>query len=319
MSMNKQKQHGFTLIELMISIVLGLLVVAAALAIYLSGQRSLSLQNGMSELQQSSMFGLSLITHDVRHANLNTNESLTVNTTEEGSGIIFSAANLPTSVRGNIASHITAQATGIGGTTENSDRLTIQFKPEYDQTNTTQSISTMTDCEGKEIKYSNKKYDGTHVQSYFVQEMMQPNGQSFSPKRFGLYCDSGHYEPTQDSSVLHLGTGAQLLMTDVEAFKVKLGVKNATGQIRYMTINDYKAAPTSGDVVSVDLGVLVRSANPIGNDSNFDDGQTFNLFNDVSGTTYGKVLLKAEQKTGSKYLRSGFSQVVTLRNTAGAL
>lgn len=318
MNMNKQKQHGFTLIELMIAIVLGLLVVAAALAIYLSGQRSLSLQNGMGELQQSSMFGLSLITHDVRHANLNTNENLAVNTTEVGSGIIFSAANLPTQVRSNIAPHITAQATGVGGTTDNSDRLTIQFKPNYVTTDTS-AISTMTDCEGKEIRFSRIKYEGTHVQSYFVKEMVQPNGQSFSPKRFGLYCDSGHYEATRDTSVQNIGKDEQLIMSDVEAFKVKLGVKNATGSIRYMTINEYKAAPTSGNVVSVDLGVLVRSANPIGADSKFDDGQTFNLFNDVSGTDYGKVLLKAEQKTSSKYLRNGFSQVVTLRNTAGAL
>lgn len=319
MSMNKQKQYGFTLIELMISIVLGLLVVAAALAIYLSGQRSLSMQNGMSELQQSSMFGLSLLTHDVRHANLNTNTTLRVNPTEEGSGIIFAVDNLPAKVRSNIAQYVTAQSTGIGGTTENSDRLTIQFKPNYTTTNTS-AISTMTDCEGNEIKYSSSKYEGTHVQSYFVKEMMQPNGQSFSPKRYGLFCDSGYYEVTRNSSVQNLGDAtAQLIMTDVEAFKVKLGVKNTAGQIRYMTINDYKASPTLGDVVSVDLGVLVRSANPVGSDSMFDDGQTFNLFNDSNDTSYGKVLLKEEQKTGSKYLRNGFSQVVTLRNTAGVL
>ena len=39
-------QQGFTLIELMIAITLGLLISAAALMIFLSSQRSLALQGG---------------------------------------------------------------------------------------------------------------------------------------------------------------------------------------------------------------------------------------------------------------------------------
>lgn len=316
MNMNK-KQYGFTLIELMISIVLGLLVVAAALAIYLSGQRSLSLQNGMSELQQSSIFGLSLITHDVRHANLNTNTSLTVNPSTAGSGIIFSVGNLPTASLGASMSNVlTAQDSGEGGTTQRSDRLTIQFKPQY-RTTATSAISDMTDCEGNAVRYSTTRTEATVVQVYYVAEMLQGT-QSYSPKRYGLFCDAGFYVEA-NPQVQRIGQGQQLLMPDVEAFKVKLGVKNATGELRYMTINQYTAAPTTGDVISVDLGVLARSANPIGTDSKFDNDQTFNLFNDVTGTDYGKVTLKDEQKTDSKYLRHGFSQVVTLRNTAGAL
>jgi type IV pilus assembly protein PilW len=47
--------------ELMIALALGLLIVAAGLAVFLSSQRSLGLQSGMSELQQNANFGLSLL------------------------------------------------------------------------------------------------------------------------------------------------------------------------------------------------------------------------------------------------------------------
>ena len=47
--MNKH-QTGFTLLELMIAIALGLLVVAASLMVFLTGQRSLGMQVGLCVL-----------------------------------------------------------------------------------------------------------------------------------------------------------------------------------------------------------------------------------------------------------------------------
>ena len=45
---HKRYTSGFTLMELMIALALGLLIVAAGLAVFLSSQRSLGLQSGMS-------------------------------------------------------------------------------------------------------------------------------------------------------------------------------------------------------------------------------------------------------------------------------
>lgn len=86
---HKRYTSGFTLMELMIALALGLLIVAAGLAVFLSSQRSLNLQSGMSELQQNANFGLSLVTHDLRHTNLNTLSEQKVNSRVIGSGIIF--------------------------------------------------------------------------------------------------------------------------------------------------------------------------------------------------------------------------------------
>lgn len=85
---HKRYTSGFTLMELMIALALGLLIVAAGLAVFLSSQRSFNLQSGMGELQQNANFGLSLVAHDLRHTNLNTVSAQKINNLVNGSGII---------------------------------------------------------------------------------------------------------------------------------------------------------------------------------------------------------------------------------------
>ena len=62
-------QSGFTLIELMIALALGLVISAAAIMLFLTGQRSYVLQQGMADLQDNANFGLNYVTKDIRHAN----------------------------------------------------------------------------------------------------------------------------------------------------------------------------------------------------------------------------------------------------------
>lgn len=64
--MIKIKQKGFTLIELMVSIGLGLLIVAAGLAIFLSSLKNSRLQEGVSQIQDGGIFGLEYIANQVR-------------------------------------------------------------------------------------------------------------------------------------------------------------------------------------------------------------------------------------------------------------
>ena len=62
-------QQGFTLVELMVALVLGLLVTAAAIQLFITGQMSLNTQKGMADLQESGNFGLRYITNDLRKTN----------------------------------------------------------------------------------------------------------------------------------------------------------------------------------------------------------------------------------------------------------
>jgi type IV pilus assembly protein PilW len=60
--------RGFTLIELMISMVLGLIVVAGVISILLANRRSYDTNEGLSQVQESARTAFELIARDVRQA-----------------------------------------------------------------------------------------------------------------------------------------------------------------------------------------------------------------------------------------------------------
>ncbi|MFX5797395.1 prepilin-type N-terminal cleavage/methylation domain-containing protein, partial [Acinetobacter baumannii] len=63
------KQQGFTLIELMVALALGLILVAAATQLFIGGILSSRLQKANAEIQDSGIFGLDYIVRDIRLVN----------------------------------------------------------------------------------------------------------------------------------------------------------------------------------------------------------------------------------------------------------
>ncbi len=340
--MNKSQQ-GFTLIELMIAIVLGLLIVAAGSAIFLSGQRSMGLQIGMAEVQENANFGLATLTHDLRHTNLNTASDEFVNNKIVGSGIILAKENLPSKIQTMTdleSKYLTSQEKNAGATTIDSDQLVIQFKPQYTVTSVDRTEGTGTaekkmtkvtsssglfNCEGAEIKFS---VDGetsakptalvpTIVQRYYLAEAPTAQQVQGAPKSYVLYCDAGYYDDSS-TTIEGLGSQAQQLMQNIEAFKIRFGVKDPAGKLRYTTINEYSDLMSASvtdpknyyQIVSIDVGVLARSTGPSGSVANQNKQTTFKL----AGSD---VVLKTDTNN-SKFLRQPISQVVAIRNTLGA-
>lgn len=86
--MNKSSQLGLTLLELMVALVLGLLIVAAGLAVFECPEVD-GFSNQYGDIQQNANFGLSMLTQDLRHANLNTPSAQRVNNKLVGSGIVL--------------------------------------------------------------------------------------------------------------------------------------------------------------------------------------------------------------------------------------
>ena len=312
---HKRYTSGFTLMELMIALALGLLIVAAGLAVFLSSQRSLNLQSGMSELQQNANFGLSLVTHDLRHTNLNTVSAQKINNLVNGSGIIFKKENLPLALQTitNLETELVSlQDKDTDNTTGKSDRITIQYVP---------ASSEIFNCEGVQVTNASSK---TIVQRYYVAE--SPQQVTGEPTSYSLYCDAASYD---GAGLVGLDTDAQQIMQRVDAFKVRLGVKNPAGQLRYMTIDQYIAAmetiraacatpivedtcsKTYLNVVSMEIGILSRSTGTIGADANLNTQTSFN----VAGTP---VTLSGDVAVNKRYLRQAVNQVVAIRNTLGA-
>jgi type IV pilus assembly protein PilW len=306
--MNKSSQQGLTLLELMVALVLGLLIVAAGLAVFLNAQRAMDFQTSMGDIQQNANFGLSMLTQDLRHANLNTPSSQQVNNKLVGSGIVFVNANLPSAVHTNTENRLTAQEANDDATgTKKSDQLTMQFKPDV-------RGGSQFDCEGAAIVAGR-----TYVYRYYVDKL--PNNQQIAGglDRFGLYCDAGYYVDGS-TSVVGLGENGQLIIQNVDAFRVRLLVKNPSGNLRYTTIKEYTddlMKPSVTDeklyvnVVGVELGLLVTSAQSIGIDAALNTNTTY--------TIAGQEVKLKENANNSKYLRQAITQMVGLRNTLGGV
>ena len=303
--MNKSSQLGLTLLELMVALVLGLLIVAAGLAVFLNAQRSMGFQTSMGDIQQNANFGLSMLTQDLRHANLNTPSAQRVNNKFVGSGIVFVNANLPAGVRTNTANRLTAQVISEDATqAEASDQITMQFMPDV-------RGDDQFDCEGNAMVAGR-----TYVYRYYLDRL--PNNQQIegSLDRFGLYCDAGYYV---SNSMVGLGENGQLIIQNVDAFKVRLLVKNPDGNLRYTTIDEYLALmPVSVvdekqyvNVVGIELGLLVTSAQSIGADASLNTRTEYMIA--------GQEVELQDNTNNGKYLRQAITQFVGLRNTLGGV
>ncbi|MBA2408606.1 MAG: PilW family protein [Gammaproteobacteria bacterium] len=66
-------QHGFTLVEMMIGMVLGLLLLAGVINIFLGGRQSYQLQEGFSRLQENGRFAMDVFGVNMRHAGFKPN------------------------------------------------------------------------------------------------------------------------------------------------------------------------------------------------------------------------------------------------------
>ena len=304
--MNKSSQQGLTLLELMVALVLGLLIVAAGLAVFLNAQRAMGFQTSMGDIQQNANFGLSMLTQDLRHANLNTPSAQRVNNKVVGSGIVFVNANLPAGVRTNTANRLTAQGISEDATqAEASDQITMQFMPDV-------RGDDQFDCEGNAMVAGR-----TYVYRYYLDRL--PNNQQIegSLDRFGLYCDAGYYV---SNSMVGLGENGQLIIQNVDAFKVRLLVKNPDGNLRYTTINDYRNTLMPASVVDekqyvnvagVELGLLVTSAQSIGADASLNTRTEYMIA--------GQEVELQDNTNNGKYLRQAITQFVGLRNTLGGV
>lgn len=305
---------GFTLIELMIALALGLLVVAAAIAIFISSQRSLSLQAGMGEVQENANFGLAQIAHDLRHANLNTASNQYIDAHSNGSGIIFTAENLPATITAWKTDYVSAQDKDNDNTENKSDRLTIQYVPVTDEVIT---------CTGETLGSATNK---VLIQRYYLKK--SPKQVTGEPTAYSLMCDAGWY-PTGGGAITGLNVdGGEQLMQRVDAFKVQVSVKLPSGNRRYVGLNEYltkqneiKAACTAAaitceywQILAVEIGILARSTGAIGSNAALNTQTEYTL----AGTKVTLDGSAGKDALNKKYLRQAVNQVIAFRNTLGA-
>ncbi len=65
----KHNQSGFTLVELMVALVLGMFLTAGVIQVFTSNQQTYRVTENLSRLQENGRFAIEFIARDVREAN----------------------------------------------------------------------------------------------------------------------------------------------------------------------------------------------------------------------------------------------------------
>jgi len=327
------KQQGFTLIELMIALVLGLLVSAIAINLFLLGQRSSTVQQGMMSLQNSTLFNLGSVINSIRIANLNSSKPFIDDTVLYG-GIVLADRNISNNIKDdgslnftiddNLLTKNTIGPSNLDG--QSSDQLVVQYKV---------STSNQYDCEGREVTANDYV-----VERYFLREDTNPRNDP--NEALVLACKATRYTENTaktNTTLPGLSGGGEIIVPRVDHFAVRLGVafdganpdctgiSTTTGSgdnvqtvnyeadtkldcFSYMDIDDYIGlSGRKPQIVSVQLGLLVRSTDSTGANQYFDKDREY----EVLGV---KAKLIADNNN-NLYLRSVVNQTIAIRNGFG--
>ena len=323
--MKISSNSGFTLVELMISIVLGLMVTAAATQLFITGQRSITLQQGAASLQNSGSFGLEYILRDIRLANLGATTPAIDPSILHG-GLVLSSANLTTVPAANFTltgasgsnSLMTSSDTGFSNLkNQKSDQLVIQYKNIITDQEPGRAISQY-DCEGKIIPANYYV-----VQRYFIRE--DSNNYNDPNKPLVLACKAATYKEDNETKLDALNGNGEIIIPRVDHMHILLGVAQDTldasvspakvgsdgilDRFGYIKIKDYLALTAKPQIVSIKVGLLVRSPDTVGKLDLTAANKKYKI--------YGiDQPLKADDKN-NLYIREVITQTVALRNGFG--
>ncbi|MBP2604449.1 PilW family protein [Acinetobacter calcoaceticus] len=328
-SFESWKQRGFTLIELMVALALGLILVAAATQLFIGGLLSSRLQKANAEIQDSGIFGLEYIARDIRLLNYgNVNNPILTDTTPWG-GVVLTGStatnndsvNFVPNVGANTYIADTLLSRGAGDTVSTvsnhwkglsnihnssnaavqSDQLTIQFI----------APTNMTNCEGVNVLTGD-----LIVERYFLR--LDSNGSS--QQDYALACDANTPSTVaaaaQPTTIDGLGDAGQIVLPRVDHFHVLFGAKNAAGNFAYYTIPQYRAAAQAARdatpsmmvprILSIQISVLARSTNNAQNKA-IDPAQSFLMLDQT---------VHASDNT-TRFLRRTYNVTIALRNAMG--
>lgn len=274
--------QGFTLIELMVSLILGLIIVGAAFQMLISGQRSLAFQESIQGLQDNANIGITYVADDIKLTNLNL--PFTEIKPDQVSGLIVNTSNYLT---GAASTSVSGEGVKSSFIADKSDVLVIQYKPDQ---------SKEYDCEGNTINA-----DDIVVQRYFIRK--DDNG---SANDFVLACDAGKYKDGVALSGLD-GKG-QIIMKGVDLFKVRVGVKDNANNLSYKTLTEFKALPNTSKAVSLQIGILSRSLDSISGNSEE------KLKHNILGKPY---VITKPSTVKTKYVWIPVERTIALRNGLG--
>ena len=316
------KQNGFTIIELMVAISLGLLIVAAGLFIFLNSLKSTRLQDGVAQVQDGGVFGLEYLANQIRLANYGNVENRILNDETSRGGVVLTTG-LPTQSNVNLAvgngietvafdKKIVTKSDGLSNVNIASDQLTIQFVAPSDMHN----------CEGQDVFKGDRV-----VQRYFLRRETQKANHDNKVVSLGLACVASGQATSrttvnaQPKSLSDFGTSltGEVVIPNVDYFGILLGARTGASY-RYYTIDEYnkatkdaREATPAQEIPSIEmikLAVLIRSQDEV-------KTALITLTNyEILGRNISLNTPEAKNKT-NKFVRNVYVTTIALRNAFG--
>lgn len=341
--MNKLSQQGFTLIELMISLTLGLILVAVAIQLIISGQMNYRIQNTAAAVQDSGVFGLNAVTKSIRLANHGNAGAMNDETlyggvvlsaqTTGGAGGSTPDGNLKglkqgsTLIAGDNYISKNAQNDSAVTTYPKSDQLVIVY----------QAPENMMTCTGRNIKGSSRDFithaDGSIelvlkrgwyvVERYYIKKRTDGDGAD-------LYCSDALFtakgEPSNQTYTVGTTTttiaapeivnanygsnNGEMIAQNVEYLRVQLMVRNNDNTTAVIAIDDYLASAVDNDTATV---IPAHRPAITGIKLGMLTRSNEKVSNVKDATTY-QVLDQSLSAPSDKYMRHVYTTAIALRN-----
>lgn len=235
-----RKNQGFTLVELMVSLGLGLLIAAAATQLFVTNLMGFNLQKGISDVQDNGRFALDFINRDVRQAGVRPSGIM-----ESPFTAVVSDVGAMSGATAALLTSNSVSTTGLG----QSDQLVVQRL----------ILRDTVDCEGNLVEFDKDDLtNNTYVVSrYFLR------ADAASGSTSALACDGGWHD-TKTGTLNRMGDAGIVLMGSVENMQVQLGVGSAGVPTQYLRPDEYALLAVRPRILAVRLGALVASMDRTG-------------------------------------------------------
>lgn len=228
------RNRGFTILELMVALGLGLLVSAAATQLFVTNLQGFNIQRGMGDVQDNGRFALDFINRDVRGAGIRPAGSLD----NPYPPVVIDIAQVPGATDATLTTSDGVSTTGLGS----SDQLVIQKL----------TLTDTVDCEGNAVAANRYM-----VSRYFLRK------DDASGSASALACEGGSHDAVTVDSFD--GKNSVVLLGSAENMQVMLGVGTGNTPTQYLRADEYVALPAPRPrVLAVRLGVMVASTDRTG-------------------------------------------------------
>jgi len=279
----RYKQYGISLIELLISLTIGLLIVIVAVQLFITGLSSFNLQKGLGDVNDNGRFGLEFLAKNIQPAGYAT--------TNNYDYIVTRLGQIPGATASTISQNNTLNV-GLG----TSDQLVVQrWVPS--------TVESPRDCEGNIVPNATNEPGVFMVSRYFLRTDTQTNA-------IALACDAGFYTEGA-ASITGYGDEGVVLISYVDNFQVLYGIGTATSTTptRFVTSAQYDAlyvGVTDPRIVAVRVGTIIKSAEKAGNIPAA--AADINILGEV-------VSASAQNAAGQGFVRRLFVKTIALRNS----